>query len=156
MKHWGHVQSRNGHLLVRVIDWAGKCRPSMTMFAEPGEGWIFAEMRDYMHSRKEMWLLVLMQAPVSFRYCSYEWLLETSFIENQHLSLWRSGQKQWAIDLSYSSTKYKVINVVSFNENAALCRQSRVFMILFLKHVQFSHILSTMWTMFGRLQFVFH
>lgn len=69
------------------------------MIANPGVCWIFAEMWDYMRSRGEMRLLGLMQGHVSFRYCDYKRLLgmcscsQAQFIENLHLSLWRSVQK---------------------------------------------------------------
>lgn len=54
---------------------------------------IFADIRDYMHSWREMRLLLLMQGHVSFRFCGYKGLLgmlncsQTRFIGNQHLSL---------------------------------------------------------------------
>lgn len=65
----------------------------MTMIANPCVCWIFAEMRDYMNSRGETQLQVLMQRHVSFRYSGSKRLLgvlspsQARFIENQHLSL---------------------------------------------------------------------
>lgn len=74
-----------------VTDRAVKCGPCVG--ANPGVCGKFAKMRDYMQSRREMWVLVLMQGRVSFRHSGSKWLLgmlscsQSGFIENLHLSV---------------------------------------------------------------------
>lgn len=130
MSHWGHLWSENGRFVERVIDRAGKFRPRITMIANPGVHWIFAEMRDYILSRGEMRLLVLMQGHVSFRYCDRKRLLgmcscsQPQFIENLHRTClcgevhWNNGER---VELIGSIAILKEnINVVSFND-ISLC-----------------------------------